>query len=187
MGPESLELPEWCHPQLAAAAYSNKNFGDHAHYLEYPDAPVGNNFIIRKTHLAQNGGFALGLRTYWENHIITLGYWSGGSCYFDPRIRVAHRPSANRLNIGWALNKLHYSGMDYQDMVGRLRYRPNCPPRYDFLFKLPLLFFKMIAAYLMFRRKHVFVFYACLLFEWGRFEKQFFLRNTIEYSTFNSK
>jgi glycosyltransferase involved in cell wall biosynthesis len=186
-GPEPLDLPKWCHPNVAMSAFTNLYLGDHPHYLSMPEGPVGNNFIIRKALLDRHEGFAPGLRTYWENHIIFLGYHSGGSCYFDPRIHVIHRPAQERITKGWVLNKLHNSGMDYQHMLSLLKGYPDCPPEYDFFLKLPMSLLKMVAAWLLQLPAKVMAFRCVMIFQWGRVEKKFFGRQTTEYSTFKGK
>jgi glycosyltransferase involved in cell wall biosynthesis len=183
MGPHPPVLPDWCGPNLAAAAYSNIDFGEQDRFLDFPGA-LGNNLVIRKSLLERHGGFSRELRTYWESHIFYLGFWAGGNCFFNAGMRVAHTPSQNRLTKEWALNKFRNSGRDYQRMLGSLHHFPQCPARYSVILTLPITFLKLLAGYLTGSPRRIMTFRAMLNFEMGRFEQLLLGKKSIEYSTF---
>jgi glycosyltransferase involved in cell wall biosynthesis len=182
MGSNPPILPKWCSPNLAQTVFSNVNFGTEERYLDFPSVPLGNNMVLRRSFLAQNGGFLTDSRTYDDVYVGWMGYRLGGSCYFTPRMRVAHCPSVERISKKWVLGKYRQSGRGFQVVLSKLRGFNQLPSLYGFIFYLPLVTIKWGISLLLNKPSLTINFLALMNFEVGRAEYFFLSKKGGEYA-----
>lgn len=181
-GLEKVKLPKWCHHIVAEKGFSNTCFGTIDKKIDYPDCPLGNNMILRRSHLEEIGGFHSELRTFDETYVCLKGYWKGRYGYFSAMMEVSHPPSPERITKSWLSKKYRISGRCYQIAIQDLKRYSKCPSAYNFLKRSPILIIKILIFKILRKPASAFACKMELMFDLGRTESFFMGSKPFEYS-----